>query len=1758
MPKSYRIRTKLGVDQNIQLKIEQDFDFLEILSLKLRQEDLYADFCADYGVVVGRVVANSGYGVPNARVSVFVPVETMDLSNPIISSLYPYKTPVEKNEDGYRYNLLPYNQEYGGHTPTGTFPTREDVLTRNEVLEIYEKYYKYTVKTNDSGDFMIVGVPLGDQQLVMDLDLSNMGCFSLRPQDLIRMNMGVEEQFDGTNFKSSENLATLPQIINSVKTIDVASFWGQEDLCNIGITRSDFDLRDLGIEIEPTAVFMGSIFSSNDSEMLKKNCKPKIKQGGLCNLVTGPGEIIAVRQTTGIDENDDPILEQYNLGSGGKVIDSDGAFVADVPMNLDYVVTNEFGEQVISQDTGVGVPTGGKYRFKIKYQSDENGQALNKDQIFSIKGDIIRANFLVPQIREYGWTGTTVTPGTPPEDYKNDTFDYLVSFTSSNPTETKNIPISAGVNGKTVRIKSANGGVESYEVFINGVKQINRWMDFKTSGTITITVKKTQTPTVFPGDVILEIYDYNYMQFQRSYGMSLDWSDYADKDAAINCEDFFYPMKYNKVYTTAQLIDGYRRGTSRGRFMGIKEVLNDECATEVNKFPVNDGVKNFDFIFFLASIFLIIIPRLLFPLVIIGHVICLLWPIIKAISNFVYKVLGTIINAIIFVINLFIKKSKELSKINTDENPIKGDCPLSAISLPNLSYPDCSACDCAEVDAGQNTDTVPTVEIDGNYSQLADTTTPYFFSNLERVPNGTNWNDAYALGMGMVMSGWDEKNTRDEVYAKTPYTDADWNQYPDVMFSNDLPMSEKFNLFNAKAKYHEQDGFNKIGVSVNPSLPANNGKSHTDNVIMMVMDSSSLSSYSPGSIVTFQNIENSKDPNVSGATSGTTSFNNGIANINITYMDSSLNTQQVVYEITGTDGDLKYNFPSDVEYYQVITGQTLFDYSASEGNTSNAQQYMDSYNNSLASRYLFGWQHVHKPDTAGNVSGDPDDYPDGSSPSIDANPTNFVERVPNIQLNPDWKDLTVVFLVRGVDPNTPRQDIEYDLSRLYGKTMGTSGYQVRGQYKLNVPIQPYASSNNWGVVKHNKIYTNDGTDNGLSLFYKSFTFTANTSQYVNYKTENHLDYSAYNEDNNENWNGLNGIVKNMGLSDSVNNKGVVRVEHAGSWYKFISDTTNTTTVVDNYRWGYHPGEIVDGVGAMFANVNTIAANTTSGKGGFAYYSPTYYNLTPGGTIDMDNNEYMVMRSDSLPTSDIHDGRFVLHQNSNFATYVVNDEGQVTVSTAFPNPAVGDDNADDFAESTGVVGTKVVETFSCNGMVPLKCYSGNGENIGVKPLDDECYYNGKVSKDIKIMEGGCYYLITRNMTGIVDDFKSINEWAARFRLTFGICRNVMSLTFVNNWVNGGLYMYSFQKDDIYKNPLSGTTFNSAPTYQYCDDTIVYQDVNNAFYYRATPYNPNNVAQDNLGFTGKLAPTTTKVLGFGGKSYTAGNLRTLGNPTTIMDLGPRDQFIKEICYNPDYQGYIVDSIKSTSYKDTSDIIQLMIISRLSNSSFLENLTGLGDGGINKLFSRTKDRLDGDITQLLSINSEFGVTPFLGSNYSDNQIAYLDNDDSNGKLQPVVGIFFSANTINRDLISPGRQTFQDNTAVGFLENTYSFRDQKIPYRAWETQVGDPKSIFGTQLNDWLDIKEVTVKAVPGYQSIDRLNGLPTFPSDTSTPTTQIPGFIYNSEIINDQITLKNDGYSGPLLVGAPYHFYFGLKVGKSSMNKFIDKYVLTTDIL
>ena len=382
----HRISTDIGNDQKVVVEIKQDYDLLEILSLKFTQTDIYSSMCSDYGVVCGRISVNNGLGIPNARVSIFIPVSEEDLNDPVISVLYPFSQVGDKDEAGYRYNLLPSRQQHGGHTPTGTFPDQSDILTREEVLEVYEKYHKYTVKTNDAGDFMIWGVPVGQQTLHIDVDLSDIGCFSLRPDDFIRQGKGVDNFKNSYTYKSSNDIDTLPQIISFDKNIEVYPFWGNEDLCEIGITRTDFDLSSKGVKVEPKAYFLGSIYSDQGKNTVNKKCKPKGDMGRKCDLTTYPAVIEMIRFTTRKDENNRPILESFEIQED---IDDSGSFVLPLPMNMDYVFTNEFGENEITNDPNKGIPTSSCYRFRISGKNETLGRVRTV------------ASYLVPNIREY-------------------------------------------------------------------------------------------------------------------------------------------------------------------------------------------------------------------------------------------------------------------------------------------------------------------------------------------------------------------------------------------------------------------------------------------------------------------------------------------------------------------------------------------------------------------------------------------------------------------------------------------------------------------------------------------------------------------------------------------------------------------------------------------------------------------------------------------------------------------------------------------------------------------------------------------------------------------------------------------------------------------------------------------------------------------------------------------------------------------------------------------------------------------------------------------------------------------------------------------------------------------------------------------------------------------------------------------------------------------------------------------------------------
>jgi len=174
---------------------------------------------------------------------------------------------------------------------------------------------------------------------------------------------GTPEKFfySPTKFNSGTNLDKLVQVKTLNSGVNVQPFWGDIENCEIGITRLDFDLN---YTIRPSAIFMGSIYGDQDKHSINKRCRPRKKLGLMCEQITGSGSINMIRK------NIDGTIEEFDV-DGGRVIDDDGTWAYQIPMNLDYMVTDEVGNLILSQDPNKGIPTRASVRFSIGM--DETG-----------------------------------------------------------------------------------------------------------------------------------------------------------------------------------------------------------------------------------------------------------------------------------------------------------------------------------------------------------------------------------------------------------------------------------------------------------------------------------------------------------------------------------------------------------------------------------------------------------------------------------------------------------------------------------------------------------------------------------------------------------------------------------------------------------------------------------------------------------------------------------------------------------------------------------------------------------------------------------------------------------------------------------------------------------------------------------------------------------------------------------------------------------------------------------------------------------------------------------------------------------------------------------------------------------------------------------------------------------------------------------------------------------------------------------------
>jgi hypothetical protein len=1895
---SYRIRTRLGSDMNLQVKLDQNYEMLEILSFQMFQSDIYTRDCSRFGVVCGRVFANNGLGIPNAKVSIFIPLQEEDENNPIISTLYPYKTLNDFNEDGYKYNLLPYSKSYSNHTPVGTFPDRLDTLIDKTVIELYDKYYKFTVKTNDSGDFMIFGLPLGQQTIVMQVDISDIGQFSLTPQDLVRLGIATEDQVDGTQFKFSTNFETLPQIITISKTINVAPFFGQKEVCDFNIGRIDFDLtKEANIKFEPTAVFMGSLISDTDKNKVRKkkdaqdwgNCKSKTKAGYNCELTTGPGQIEAIRQTMFVDDTGRPVLEEYKLENNGKIIDNNGNWVVELPMNLNYVYNDENGDLVISNDPTIGVPTTAKYRFKVKWEQPSR-----------VNGETKRGYFLVPNIKEYGWDT---------ENMDVDPITYDINPGSINYDESQTIRgiLFSSFSDKALRPTTFEN-VESFKVFLNGVEK-PEYQDvipmFQFTSNNTITVEVVKTDDTLPAKINIEIIPVKRYQVEQSYAFSLNWEDYANPTEAINCGDTFYELVYNKVYTVSQFIDRYATKKFIRNTVGIKNIQDDSCEGNYNKFPTNDVYYRTDFFFVFINFLLTYLKYLSILILVVVHVLALLWPIIALIIIIVQGIIWLVavicegINSVANLLNL---------NINCPDRPdidleIFKQNPFRNLGLPLILYNEdgCTRCDCKFIDTNVNDNSVAgqlsIVNVIGsNTSRLSNVNVQEQFNlDINAATIFTGQQGDTAFGTPFLQTG-------DVVFnSNTPSGPNAWQLY----FSSQVSWGEKLNQFSLKDRYYDNQtlavygypyvnghvngiqgkGPNQIRVTYAPI--ENQGTYHYDNTMILLMEESAQAVYAPGTMLTLTNPNNSTDPNI-GSLIGVT-FSSGT--FTVTYANQQNQTENLTRDYTILPGSNEitdysnntYRYPTDLEYFQVIDNVSVAEFV--QKNPANAQI------NSFAVVNLNPIYYIKKYGILPHGDGCADNTPNYQN-------NQDCSCGPNMVTDADWQwngfqqdgpltkaqPLTyfqsgstqrVVILQRGVDPHSPLIKTKIDLSRIYGwANYNQTGLVKELFLRVNVPIRNRDDGeNNLKLYDNNLFYTNTNigrnfTSEGQRLFYSTQMFQITPSDYQTYETDSWKYYSALGSDSYVDNNNASlapfGLrldnFKGVSASNAVNN-------NFSTFFNTISDETPYCSrcrglyrreqgfEYDYYRryeptlplnldanesivtyMGYVNYQYVAGGSYSYINWTqqpipffsvfltqqydgpcstdrtlqkkwTPGPYAESGLNVFTY-SPSFrsgYNnsgMKMNIPYDIDTNingkdfkrdPRIVMRSDRLPTSDsdfyvpqpgeyiLYDTWPLMHMNPSFALYRFEESvgGNFNVIedyTPLPQSAVEIDT--DVLPET--VPQNVIESLSsCASAVPLRCY-GVDDNTGIPYLKtgsdcEKMEISGKV-KDIFIKGAGCYNLVSRPLLSIGKDYKFAVEWIQRVKVNTAACFNVFSHTFSNNWINGTLYAFPFEN-------ITNFTSENKPIRNYCKSLIYFHDAQNTFYYRSSPFAVEQY--DNL--------TTGWFIGQPKNGNTApgkGNNRQLMFPTTIMDLGPKNGYLQEISYSDDYDGYIIDKLPNTTFNDITDILNIFILSRFVNQKFISLLIplaedpneGSSDPSIQAFFNNrrwdsnptsfvnvTPDLVDGDYSQMISINSEFGIKPYTSDAYSTVPSVYLGSDNLGGTGFPNFGLYFESQNNLRDLISPRRIVYNVNANFPVQPSDYTVipvKTQKVPFYQWTSNVentlkNNTSVIFGNQNNNfWTNKYEDSENTQLGffsspYQSLDRLNiNSDYFIGNTELGQLYVKGYLINYDSDGNPTAISQPGNDNNqrFTHGTPFFFYFGLINGSTAMDKFRQKYV------
>jgi hypothetical protein len=329
-----------------------------------------------------------------------------------------------------------------------------------------------------------------------------------------------------------------------------------------------------------------------------------------------------------------------------------------------------------------------------------------------------------------------------------------------------------------------------------------------------------------------------------------------------------------------------------------------------------------------------------------------------------------------------------------------------------------------------------------------------------------------------------------------------------------------------------------------------------------------------------------------------------------------------------------------------------------------------------------------------------------------------------------------------------------------------------------------------------------------------------------------------------------------------------------------------------------------------------------------------------------------------------------------------------------------------------------------------------------------------------------------------------------------------------------------------------------------------------------------------------------------------------------LGPRDEFIKEICVDPslDPNCSVVRSIGPTSFQNFKEIFGLYINYRLDTNNTFEYRDFFQNNGFNSYlpFNTTKEILNGDVLQLISINNEVGVEEFDLQNryYGQYSPLILDPDTypqlfssqagtSNGPIPINFVLDDDGYRVRVCLNEPGRLTessqivpffYWDKQGQGFGEGynqswdyntirthrlqgmtfSYTFTGDTtynyVLFPMTKDYSGNTFNIVGADVNDGsFDVEDTTDVHL---QYDNQEEGFTVLHITSGTTQTPLAGTlwvrkgsigVWDSQSWNTNIdyilkpTLKN--YTGNLqILSTPFLFYFGIRPGKTAVDKFV----------